>query len=58
MWQIIFYCNIIVTLEYDLEVVWRKAEQQTILQYLHSGKGESVEALAIGGHLGKFAHSF
>ena len=39
--------------EYDLQVVWDKTEQQTILEYLHSGKGETVQALALGGHLGK-----
>ena len=36
----------------DVQVIWQKKEQDNVLEYLHSGKGQSIQSQAIGGHLG------
>ena len=37
---------------FDVEVVLSVDEQDNIMEFLHSGRGETIRAKALGGHLG------
>ena len=37
---------------FDVEVIATPTEQWKVMEFLHSGKGETMQSTGLGGHLG------